>query len=560
MELHEFSTDKNLIIHFIKSQAGSLAKALLEYVQNAGDAKATTIDLSIRPDGFRVADNGEGMPTRELILDVFKRFGFDHSDHQRQWGRFGLGRAQAWNFASTVWRTHGFGLDVDVRERGLSWYLHSDLEHQPGLVIDGRFYEPLSALDQAETIRELARMCRYVDMRVTINGEQVNRPPAAQKWTEETDGYYLSVTDSSYLHVYNMGVFVCDIYAGQAGAGGTVVTKAGHPLTLNVARNDIMRNACGVWRGINERLRQIAKERADKPSPTQRTTDADRDYMAQRTMDPADASAFEGAMFTLTTGRSIALQRLNDLCSRGAALTTAKRGDVTAERLYREGRVVPLSEATLERFGVRDVAAFKAELLNRLDCNTYMMERVKRVYWHPYKGIQTAPVHESIKECPGYALMQARTIPQHELSKADKTTLTAIKAMSPLIACAMRNAPDAAQVANREILIGQSSEALAYTDGTTYIAVVDTFARECVSAGLKGFHRLASVLVHEYLHSTSDAGSHTHDAEFLEAFHDVLTHQGAAIADAAMQGYSVWAKSQARLSRARAVDLDRLSA
>lgn len=555
MEQHEFDADKGVIIHFIQSQAGTLAKGFLESVMNAADARASKITFEIDGDGYRIIDDGEGLPTRDLILEVFNRFGFDHTNHQRQWGRFGLGRAQNWNWAREQWRTHNFMLDVDVRERGLKWNLHKDCEHQPGLVITGSFYEPMSAIEQADTIRELTRLCKYIAMEVVINGEQVNRAPQTQKWTEETEAYYLQVSDGNYLHVYNMGVHVCDIYAGTAGAGGTVVTKPGHPLTLNVARNDIMRNTCKVWPVISQRLRELARERAAKPEPTRRTSDADRDFMAQRTADPNDATAFEGAMFSLSTGRHITLQRINTLCRSGAVLTKAERGNPIAERLYREGTVIPFTEQTFERFGVSDAAGFKSELLRRLRAHVATQESVRRFWSNPYRWIEEALVHNKLEDCPGFAMLQSSVIPDHELSKADKRALSAIRQMAWDAAKAVE-AEVGKEVVERQIVMGLSSHAEAYTDGSTYIAVVDTFVKKCLRDGLSGFHQLANVLVHEYLHNTEDSGSHTHDAEFFETFHEVMVRQGARVAGTAAKAYEAWAKAEKRLSRKRAKELD----
>lgn len=554
MEVHEFTSDRSIIVHFIESQAGSLAKALLEYVQNSADANASKITIDLDEKGFRVVDDGEGMPTRELILEVFKTFGFDHTSHKRQWGRFGLGRAQAWNFASTKWYTHNFMLDVDVRERGLEWHLHTEQPHQPGLVIEGTLYEKMSAIEQADAVRELSRLCKYLDMTVIINGEQVNRPPAAQKWTEETDTYYLKVSDSNYLHVYNMGVHVCDIFAGTAGAGGTVVTKPDHPLALNVARNDIMRNKCTVWPTISERLRALARERADKPLPGRRITDADRDYMAQRTADPEDPTAFDGAMFTLSIGRHITLARINQLCGAGAVLTKAERGDPIAERLYREKRVVPLVEQTLDRFGVSDVYGLQAEVTRRID-NRTKLTHPKFPGYRPYRSFCDATPYNSIEECPGFSMLQSSVIPHAELSKKQKDALRAIKTMSWGIADAVAGEVGK-RVAPREIVVGLSNHAEAYTDGSTYIAVVNTFLDKCLRGGLAGFHLIANVLVHEYLHNTEDTGSHTHDPEFMEAFHEVMVRRGVRVAEAAANAYETWARNEKRLARKRAQELD----
>src|SRR5690606_15477247 len=119
IENRQFSVAPSIIKHLIKSQAGSLGKAILECVQNSIDAGASRVDITLTTDTVRIVDDGHGLRSRDEVLACFEVFGFDHSEHEREFGRFGLGRGQLWAWASTHWRTHAFDLDVDVRERGL---------------------------------------------------------------------------------------------------------------------------------------------------------------------------------------------------------------------------------------------------------------------------------------------------------------------------------------------------------------------------------------------------------------------------------------------------------
>lgn len=556
IEEMEFTTDKTMVMHYVKSQAGTLAKALLESVQNSFDAGATRIYIDLNSNWFSITDDGEGISTRESILAVFNTFGFDHSQHQRKLGQFGLGRAAIWNWASTKWFTHNFMLDVNIRERGLKWHLTSDMPNHHGLKIEGTFYEPQSAVVLTDTIRDLSKFCRYLSMPVYVNGERINRAPEDQRWTHESDSFYLSLTEGHNLAVYNQGIYVCDIYAGSAGAGGTLVSKVGHPVAVNMTRNDVVRSNCAVWKAAAEVIKTHTRER--NANPKARVTDADRDFLANQLADPDDGEAFEQAIFTLSTGRHITLQRLLALLKAGASLSRSERGSQMAERLYRDGRVIPLADMTLARFNAPDVASFARELLSRCNASHAVSSRARLNAWTwPLKALANAETFEDIKKCPGYTMLEASTVPDKELTKPQLTAVRCIRNMAHAVRAAMyESTNDSSYMKHREIVIGRSESALAYTDGATYVALVDTFVSKCMQQGLSGFLTIAQVLVHEHLHSQDSKGSHIHDLEFYEEFHDITIHQGHILTAIAASAYKRWCAEQTRMSRKRAADLD----
>jgi hypothetical protein len=77
----------------------------------------------------------------------------------------------------------------------------------------------------------------------------------------------------------------------------------------------------------------------------------------------------------------------------------------------------------------------------------------------------------------------------------------------------------------RSIHVGVSDTAAAWTNGSTRI----TFNREKLKlgySGIGGFHEIALIMLHEYVHDVSDFGSHLHDGEFYERFHEYAFKQG----------------------------------
>jgi len=555
-ETLEFDVDKSIIVHLIKSQAGTLGKGVLECVMNAVDAgsEAVHIDLDLATQTLVIRDTGHGFRSRDEVETCFKRFGFDHSNHQREFGKFGLGRGQIWNWCAATYRSNTFAFDVDIRARGLKWDLTSNLPPVQGTTITASFYEPLKAVDQLQLVSELERLCKFSTVPVFVNGRQISKEPAGEKWSIETDDAYVRITEGNYLHVYNQGVHVCDIWAGSSGLAGTLVTKRGRNLMLNMARNDILRAECPIWK----RLAKLCQDEANRlhgRSKTKRYTDSDRAYLAQQTIDPSFAKNFEKPLFTLADGRHRTLRQIMDPCVYGERIpmTVAERGNGMAEKMLRDRTTLVLAQTTLERFGVSTVTDLITVLSSRLSqagaehhgMGVRLQERTKVV--------------EDIKECPGFRQLQAQKIPHNELTKQQAVFLRCAAEARYAVHAALY-AFDGRKPAYRDIILGRSDSSLAYTDGASYIAIVDTAAEAAMKQGLAGFLKVVHLLVHEMLHDDDDTGSHAHDLEFMSAFHDITIHHADHVLRAASKAFTIYCKEAGRLKRKEAEGLDLLDA
>ena len=547
-EVRTFTVSPAVIQHLIKSQAGTLGKAIAEAIMNSVDAGATRIDIELTGTGMVIHDDGHGFRTRDEILACFEVFGFDHSGHDRTNGRFGLGRGQQWNWASTVWKSNTFELDVDIRNRGLDYTLRENCPHTPGVLIEGTFYEPLSRVELYDVERDLAQLVKFVQVPVVLNGKQISEDPEKGSWTLRTDEAFLRVSEGSTLLVYSQGMFVERMYASRVGVGGVLVTRTGHPLSVNIARNAVLHADCALWKKLSKQLKSLAGDRVK--SGKTRLDAAGRDFLAAQTHDPACLANLEKPIFTLSTGKHVNLEYILTRTTPTCPLTVAESGDRMAEALLRDGLAVPLGTMTLDRFGANSAA----ELLQALD------ERISRAPDYNYGWtlrrlralMVPGHVHEDVKACPGFRQLEASIIQKKDLTKTQANFLRAVNE------CMNLSYDDALKprgVARREIRMGRSAAAEAYTDGASYIAIVDTVAESAIKQGLGGFLRIASILVHEYAHDTDDAGSHIHDLDFMTAVHDRLIDQAPALLHGATRALQMFIKLQGKSNRKNALQL-----
>jgi hypothetical protein len=552
-ETRRFTVAPSIITHLIKAQAGSLGKAVAEGVMNSIDAGCTRIAITLDQNKMVIADDGHGLRTRDEILSVFEVFGFDHSQHQREFGRFGLGRGQMWNWASTVWRTHTFSLDVDIRARGLDWNLTTDLPHVDGLSIECSFYKPLSNVERLDLEDEIAKLVAYCAVPVSINGKAVSKDPTKAKWSMETEEAFIKLSEGNTLSVYNQGVFVCDLYRGNVGIAGVLVTKRGHNLTLNMARNDILRTECKLWKKLNAEcqglgVRQIKERKA-------RQTDSDRDFLARQTADPAHLANLREPIFTLANGKHVGWDRFYDALSRRIPITVAESGSRIGEQLVRDKLAFVLGETTLARFGVQTVAG----LLLLLKARMAPLAEGFHQPWHwPARTLQSAiearRYHDDIRECPAFRQINASRIANNELTAEQRLFIRCFADNNFIIAGQLEKP-------RRELFIARGEGIEAFTDGSSYIGITEESVGRAIQGGLAGFVRMAHLLVHEYLHSDDDSGSHIHDPEFHEAFHEAILECGEELHSAASRAFKIYAsQTQKRLGKAKARDLDTLEA
>jgi len=553
VENHDFTVSPNIIAHLIKSQAGSIGKGVLEAVANAVDSGSTRVDIDVSATTLVITDSGCGLQSRDEILKVFKVFGFVHDDKSRDHGQFGMGRAQLWAWASTFWRTRTFSLDVDVRRRGINFELEKNLDDQPGLRIEATFYTPLTFVELTELQRELDVLCKFATITINVNGKCINKAPAKESWHHETDTFWLRTTDTGSLKVYSQGFFVREYSASLMGIGGVLVSKLKSPFKVNFARNDVLQQECPLWKEARALCSTLSADKTKKKSGA-RLADTDRDFLAAQTADPAFFANFDRGLFSLSNGRHLTLKQLANFKS---FLSVSEKGNRMAETIMRDGKGIVLLDQTLARFGASTVGEFRDALLDRLNglpAHAFHYER---------SVIERMKVFEDLSKAPAFKQLESSCIAHAALTPLQKAIVTSLSDINFIVSAAVRkNHPfrsDLHNASRREIRLGRSTHAEAWTDGSTFIAFSDAHAENAAKQGLPGFTRLVAVLLHEHLHDGDDAGSHAHDPDFYEAYHEISIEGADQLSEAVTTAFRTFCRLQERLTKTMARQMDAIA-
>lgn len=524
-ETRRFDIHPDIIFSFIYSQAGTLSKAMLELVMNAIDAGASFISIEIDLEKFTVKDDGRGFQSKDEIVKFFETFGTPHQKGDARYGRYRMGRGQIMSFAKTQWRTTTFYMDVDVKNRGLDYEL-DEVAMTQGCQIQGQLYDSILPSDFDSFDREFVELSRFAEIPVILNGKQINTHPKDCKWDIETDDAYISLKDSGGLKVYNLGVFVREYPGYTHGTGGIVVSKK--QLEVNFARNDVLITQCNVWKNIRKFLQKKTNSKlAKKP----RLNDQEREALIQR-LRYGEISYDEVSklqLITDTKGRHHPLTRFE--CWQDLPCTVEpESGSQLAETIHQRKMAFVFSCKMLDYFGVATGEELIMELHRISEATVYGRTRnkISHLVYVPFELASQGLIN-------GHDVLISR-----ELSKDEKAYLRALKnAQHALVQ--MINGCGYDPGKQREIRIGVSDTAEAWTDGATYIAINRHIIKK-LKEGYTGATYLTNLLIHEYLHREEDTGSHLHDMAFFEAFHEVVLHSlhspSGAIARRLMLSYS----------------------
>lgn len=510
-ETRRFTVSPHIIYSLIKAQAGTLAKAVLECVMNSVDAGATKVDIVVSNKALKVVDDGSGFSTRDSILACFEEFGFEHAAGDRTYGQFGIGRAQLWNFCKTKWLTRTFSMDVDIKNKGLDYQLVENLADLPGLTIEGLFYTTLKTSEVLAFEQEFAFLAMYAQVPVTVNGKMISKDPRKEKWTHETPDAWINVRESGNLDVFNLGVYVREYPAYQVGSGGKIVTKPGVRLSLNMARNDILLTECKVWKRIKPFLQRESDKRIKDSN--RKMTDAELDNMATRyvagELTHEDVAKVKFIVDIHGKGHTLCsfIKKANAM----PVITGAKDSQVM-DRAHQLALAFVVNDATLSRFGVDSPSE-----LGKLFMTLATQSRFCTSSWHLNDIAWADDANEIVSMLNDAHLL----LNNNELSKDEQIILRALNGTaSRYIRWAVRSD---SRPNERSIRAGTSDIALAWTDGASMIAI-ERKQLKLARKGLPGMQALVNILVHEYLHDSSSAGSHMHDGDFHQRFHDILTN------------------------------------
>ena len=472
-EVRQLSLHPLAIHMFIKAQAGSLGKALSEAVMNSIDAFASSVEIQLTRTGFVIEDNGQGFKDKEEIKAWFETLGFPHDEgNHRVYGKFGLGRAQMWAFAHTLWESYRFKMNVDVKKNGLNYALDESSKELKGTRITGTIYEPLSFQAREAVENELHQLVRYVPGLVVINGKIANKNPALEKWDLETDEAWMRFDKSSnVLAVYNGGVLVNHFQKYRFGCTGVVVTKPEATLSLNIARNEILEADCLVWPKILKCLPKA--ESSEKKVKTAKRSKSELNELVKKVQEGSlplrEALSSAPELVTSVYGRSLKFQDLVNPWSPRTVVFVPK-GSEFGKRLSKLNRAAVVDIAVLDRMGCSDVAEFKA--LVRKSMDTTRGERAshdlsKRQLKNLDDAVWTADPEEHFPDLVDGKLVFATS----ELTNEEKAVVIAWTRTRNVLMTALRTVADESlfNIAARthSISLGDSATQTSWLDGST---------------------------------------------------------------------------------------------
>ena len=553
VQKREFRLDKHAITTLIQAQAGSLEKALLEAVANAIDAGASKVELSVSPTHVSITDDGRGFANVEEIDKFFDTFGFDHSQLDRKVGRFGVGRGQLFHFGKNLWTTHGHTMAVDSKTDGFGYDLSTTDKPHKGVKIEIELYQPLSFSDVAALDTNFKKLVKYSTIPVIYNGKEIQKSPEKVEWDSQTADAWFKFDESYDLKIYSQGLFVQSISSHRYGKGGTVVTKMGHALAQNLARNDLLTTDCPIWKRVSKEITKLASgHQAKAKTGKGPMTEAMRASLSKRALHETENEAFEilckTPLFTLTNGKHV---RLEYLLSAGF-VAAARTNDPAADLLIQRKQAMVMSTTTLHRFGVSSVAQLmknvrttlerhdtehRAKHSNRRFTNVDDYQAIhekSRMIYSLSQAIKACKVFEKVSDLPMRADTSLTEVKPSEYSAEEKQLMSQLRSstfpwIERIVSYHLDNEKgrDSSLGARsqRSLALASSEAFLACTDGSSKVWIERKFLRQCAAGGVQGFTSLANVLVHELLHDVDTSTGHGHDHAFYEAYHD-LTVKG----------------------------------
>jgi hypothetical protein len=544
-ETKSFTVDKAIITHLITHQAGSIEKAVLELVMNSIDAGATQIHIDYTREGLTIKDNGSGFPSRQYIEDFFGVFGAPHQEGDSTFGKFRMGRGQAFAYGSSVWRSSQFEMCVDIKKNGLSYSLIENLENLEGCEITIQFYE-----EQKIYHYEIIHMVEYSNVDIFINGEKINE--TINEWTYENEHFYFKEDKNERtLEIYNQGIFVTREFDEYL--SGILVSKK--PFEVNFARNAIIENECEVWKsfkqykekrmedeavkGINRvipvhmahyyvelffkckigakqflslkiyrdisgkyynifqlldsRFKHIVIEDKNHSSVCDSLNQMDNILVIDKYLENA-IGEYDGAYTDgTTTVRELIVAQLNILGLDFVEIQIASENGKPKRSAYRK---------EYEKFFKR-LSAYNAN-------GIYKRERELRKSFEHYNDILALEKENPVE----YVVYK-----KENLNVFNRDVYNIVKRMSKGIYRLMRN-NTTSTTQERNILFGDSQERLqGWTDGESYI-VIDMTLIDSAKKGVKEIENIAHTILHEYCHSENDIKDSAHSIDFFTMYHD----------------------------------------
>lgn len=538
VERRTFQAHANLVLQVIKRQAGTLAKSIMEGVMNAEDAGASRIDVTITATHVHIKDDGKGFDSADSIKQIFEVFGQPHDlddngvSTDAKFGTFRIGRGQLFAFGRNTWRSNSFRMETDIDRNGLDYNLVSGAGHTPGCQIEVELYAALALNDIDSTVRDVTRLCKYLAVPLYVNGVQVSKDPAGLKWDVDNELAYINkkAVDSWNRHgvidVYQQGVFVESIPAYEYGVEGVVAIKA--PVQLNFARNQVIR-ACKRWAKIAKLLRDTGIE--DTKKKTKLTAHEASNFVAQFANGLVSLEDIQSvACLTDTTGRMWSVQKITQLA--GSAAESAPVYAVNGKVLIGFGpRDCRSADMVRQQ---RKAIVFDQKLLDYLKIPSGTLKEQAKVFIHKLWSAQSGRARP-VEYVDYMSLLEHKAMvilpKQQWTANEEDVAYIAGKAMWSL------RRSSSGCVPYRHVVIGLCSEANAWTDGKSYVALERNFVAGLNLSQERGWTKLVLVLIHEMCHAEPDTATHNHSPEFFEDYHNMTMQCAANVARGMVVNY-----------------------
>jgi hypothetical protein len=503
-----FKLHENLIHHLVDHQSATAERALIELVMNSADAGASRVEITLDDAGFKLVDDGKGFPSEASIRQFFATFGSPQTE-EKTFGRYRVGRAQIFGWASTVWDSNAFRMDVDLKRDPQGFALSSLRKKVSGCQVTGTWNDQFRRRYPPGCIPALERALRdallFPPVEVWINGDVAAKPTHAQDWSSETAQAYFRLQTHGGLAVFNQGVFVCELPHAAFHVGGVLVSKEALPLTMS--RNEVVTHA-PEWQAIAAHI----KERADALHQAGASvgTDEFRSYALRKSFEGGDTGA---AVITIVPKRQITLQAFAASLSRTQTLVYAGRGDVlfTEEAVRSMGlQAAVLHFDTLER--VAEILTMRGATNAEIVCR--LLDQVNDAY--PLGPIRVLNGVDLPRKDSVY-----RVLEEQELVGPEKDARGWIEAAFYYFAAAVG-------IEARSVLIAETPANVAgFTDGRGFIALSRPLVARAMRRVKGAVLELAMTGVHELCHET-DSQNAGHSPEFYETYHRLTVDRSAA--------------------------------
>lgn len=503
-EYRQFKMHDALIYSVIKSQAGTLSKAILEAIQNSVDSNSSKIEITISNRTFSVIDDGRGFLNKEEIEHFFELFGTPHKEGDAVYGRFRMGRGQIFSFGKNKWRSGHFTMHVDVKAQGIDYLLEDSDDKYCGCKIDCDLYAELTKKELKITELEIRTSVKWVNIPVYLNGELISNDPLLyDKWIFENEHCYFEKSEYGELKIYNIGVFVKSYSRSIFGLSGTIISKA--QLQVNFARNDILITQCELWKQIKIDLNNYSM-RAVKKKKFLTVDEIEFTLQQLGTGELCLNDVVDLPIIKTGGGQTISIAQIKKMIGNNKELLTT----ICPAGKKRIGHAVSLIR--------QDVLILDTETLSQMHCagmkEFFELIGVDQSNWFPTdfdylsRGITT----------------DYRDVDFESLTKKEREGLEKLvkinQKVSIYIYTHLGFSHAQAMASARIIMPGQSDMAQAWTDGNK-ITVERNILQVCGMDSL-GLMRGVMVLVHEYLHNDLTENKIDHDYRFYKNFHDII--------------------------------------